>query len=142
MFRVAKLSPLAQVPSRAGPGDAGYDVSSVEAVTIAPGERALVHTGIAIQIPPNCYGRVAPRSGLAVRFGIDVLAGVVDSSYRGEVCVVLVNHGTLPFSVQPGDRIAQLIFERIYVPPSLTLVDVEELSGTARGDGGFGSTGQ
>lgn len=142
MFRVALLSPLSSVPVRASPGDAGYDVTSVQAVTIPPGARAVVRTGFAIQVPPDCYARVAPRSGLAVKAGIDVLAGVVDSSYRGEVCVVLVNHGTEPFVIDYGDRIAQLIFERIYVPPMLLVVDKEELTNSARGEGGFGSTGQ
>ena len=138
MFAVACLHPNAVIPSRARDGDAGYDLTSIETVEIAPGTRRLVSTGIAIQIPNDCYARVAPRSGVSTK-GIDIGAGVVDSSYRGEVKVLMINHGNTPYVVKTNDRIAQLIFERIYTP---TLVHVlADLTDTTRGAGGFGSTG-
>lgn len=148
MFRVAKLRPDAQVPRQQQQqqqqprGDAGYDVAAVEDVTLPPRSGPVrVSTGIAIQIPMDCYARVAPRSGLAAKYGIDVLAGVVDASYRGEIQVVLINHGDAEFVVKAGDRIAQLIFERIYTPHQLLEVTPQELSQTGRGAGGFGSSG-
>lgn len=141
MFRVAKLHELAQVPRRNGPGDAGYDVFAVEDVVIEPQYWKGVGTGITLEFPSDCYARVAPRSGLAYKKGIDVLAGVVDSSYRGEIRAILVNHGTEPFHIRVGDRIAQIIFERIYTPEVIAEVPLEELSNTQRGEGGFGSTG-
>jgi dUTP pyrophosphatase len=103
-----------------------------------PGQRAAVRTGLSVAIPEGFYGRIAPRSGLALRAGIDVLAGVVDCDYRGELLCVLINHGDDPFSVMPGDRIAQLIIEPIATPRAEW---VDELSRTLRDQGGFGSTG-
>lgn len=100
--------------------------------------KAVVNTDIQIELPEGCYGRVAPRSGLAVKNCIDVGAGVIDEDYRGNVGVVMFNHSDLEFTVAKGDRIAQLICERIYYP---TLEEVKSLSDTLRGDGGFGSTG-
>lgn len=141
MFAVARLHPDAFIPSRACEADAGYDLSSIESVEIAPGSRRLVSTGIAIQIPVDCYARVAPRSGVSTK-GIDIGAGVVDASYRGEVKVLMINHGQQPYRVKAGDRIAQMIFERIYTPMKLTEVLHSELSETVRGAGGFGSTGK
>lgn len=141
MFRVAKLRPDAHLPRQQQRGDAGYDLAAVEDVTLQPrGGPVRVSTGISLQIPVDCYARVAPRSGLAARYGIDVLAGVVDASYRGEIQVVLINHGDAEFVVKAGDRIAQLIFERIYTP-QLVEVTPEQLSQTDRGAGGFGSSG-
>lgn len=124
---------------RANPSDAGIDLRAAEEANIPPLGRATISTGICLEIPEGHYGRVAPRSGLAHRHGIDVLAGVVDSSYRGEVKVVLHNtdkHES--FHVSPGDRMAQLIIERHYNPE---FVEVEDLTQTDRGSGGFGSTG-
>jgi len=141
MFRVSKLSSDAVVPRRANVGDAGYDLVASEDIVISPNERALVLTGISIEIPNDCYARVAPRSGLAVKKGIQVGAGVVDSTYRGEVKVLLFNHGDQLFEIKKGDRIAQMIFEKIYTPTELVEVPYEELTNSSRGDGGFGSTG-
>lgn len=125
---------------RANPSDAGIDLRAAEEVYIPPLSRATVSTGLCLEIPEGHYGRVAPRSGLAHRHGIDVLAGVVDSSYRGEVKVVLHNTDKEEsFRVSQGDRIAQLIIERHY---NLEFVEVEDLSSTERGSGGFGSTGK
>lgn len=141
MFRVAKLNPNAQIPQRNGKGDAGYDLFAVEDAVIDPQHWKGVGTGITLEFPSDCYARVAPRSGLAFKKGIDVFAGVVDSSYRGEIRVILMNHGVHPVEVKVGDRIAQIIFERIYTPDVLEEAPFEELTNTDRGEGGFGSTG-
>lgn len=144
MFRFAKTNPEATLPKRGRSGDAGFDLSSCEDVTIEPNTRALVDTGVALEIPADCYGRVAPRSGLAVKNGIQVGAGVVDSTYRGSVRALLFNHGSEPFKISKGDRIAQIIFEKIYMPSETDIEEVtyEELSETVRADGGFGSSGK
>lgn len=141
MFRVSKVNENAKVPARGRDGDAGYDLSSCENVVIPAHHYGTVDTGIAIDIPSDCYARVAPRSGLACKHGIQVGAGVVDSNYRGTIRVLLFNHGTEPFLIQQGDRIAQLIFERIYTPTFFEEVAYEELTNTARGANGFGSSG-
>lgn len=142
MFRCVLDSPDAKVPSKANPLDAGFDLSAVENYIIAPNAMQMVDTGIIIEIPNDCYARVAPRSGLAAKHGIDVLAGVVDCTYRGCIKVILINHGSNPFQVQKGDRIAQLIFEKIYTPTHMEVVSsVADLQSTNRGADGFGSTG-
>lgn len=126
-------------PKRNHDSDAGIDLYSVESVVIPPLGRATIKTGIAIEIPVGYYGRIAPRSGLAVKHGIDVLAGVVDSSYRGEVCVVL--HNTDPYEsycVEEQERIAQLIIEKHY---NFTFKETKFLSDTKRSVSGFGSSG-
>jgi dUTP pyrophosphatase len=138
-IRVKKLRDDARLPVRAQSSDAGADLCAVEAFTLAPGERRLVPTGLAIEIPPGWYGRVAPRSGLAVRHGIDTLSGVIDSSYRGELKILLINLSHEPVSFEAGARVAQLIIERA---AACDFVWAEELSETARGEGGFGSTGE
>lgn len=138
MFKIAKAVPHAVVPKRADSGAAGYDLSACESQVIPAGKWARVDTGIMLEFPGDCYARVAPRSGLAFKNGLDVFAGVVDSSYRGTVAVILMNHSGVDFTVKPGDRIAQLIFERIYTPE---LVEEGALSATERGAGGFGSSG-
>ena len=134
-----RLHPEARLPARGSAGAAGLDLCAVERVTIAPGGRAAVRTGLAVSIPTGFYGRVAPRSGLAVRHGLDVLAGVIDSDYRGEILCALVNLGQEPFEVEPGARVAQLVVEAIATPEPAW---AEELEETARGAGGFGSTGE
>ena len=133
-----RLHPAARLPTRGSAGAAGLDLYAAEGLTIAPGGRAAVRTGLAAAVPAGFYGRVAPRSGLAVRHGIDVLAGVIDSDYRGEILCALVNHGREPFEVEPGARVAQLVVEAIATPEPAWAEDLEE---TARGAGGFGSTG-
>ena len=120
-------------------GAAGADLSASEAVTLAPGERAAVATGLHVEIPRGHVGLVWPRSGLAVRHGIDTLAGVIDSDYRGELKVVLVNHGAEPFSISPGDRIAQLLVQRV---ERARFLRADKLEDTTRGAKGFGSTGR
>lgn len=133
-----RLHPEARLPSRGSAGAAGLDLYAVERLTIEPGGRAAVPTGLAVAVPQGFYGRVAPRSGLAVRQGIDVLAGVIDADYRGEILCALVNHGDAPFEVEPGARIAQLVVEAIATPEPAW---AEDLAETGRGAGGFGSTG-
>jgi len=140
LFRFAKVAAAAIAPARAEPGAAGYDLSACEDKIIPPGTWNKVDTGIAVEFPSDCYGRVAPRSGLAFKKGVQVGAGVIDSSYRGTIQVILFNHGTEELVVHVGDRIAQLIFEKIYTP-ELAEVNYGQLGETQRGEGGFGSTG-
>ena len=139
-FLVAKLHADAVIPTRATVGSAGYDLSACEEAVIESGTWCAVDTGIAIQIPSNCYARVAPRSGLAFKNGLDVFAGVVDSDYRSTIKVILMNNGKSAFVVNVGDRIGQLVFERIFTP-NLRICEYVELTDTSRGTGGFGSTG-
>ncbi|MCA9367535.1 dUTP diphosphatase [Candidatus Kaiserbacteria bacterium] len=136
---VKKLSESAVLPERKTAHAAGFDLFSNEGAIIYPCERKAVGTGVAVEMPESIFSEIRPRSGLAVNAGIDVLAGVIDADYRGEIRVVLINHGTEPYRISPGDRIAQLIF-RQFVP--VTLVAVESLPETARGESGFGSTGE
>ena len=141
-LRFRRLSAAARPPAQAHEGDAGYDLHAAEAVTIGPGERASVATGIAVAIPAGQAGLVVPRSGLAARHGISVVnaPGLIDSGYRGELRVLLLNTDrSEPFSVEPGDRIAQLVLVDVGTPE---LEEVAELDETARGAGGFGSTGR
>ena len=139
---VQRLDPAAQLPTRAYEHDAGYDLYSVEAVTLAPGERASVRTGIAIELPRRHAGLVLPRSGLAARHGIALVnaPGLIDEGYRGEVRVLLLNtDAATPFSVNPGDRVAQLVIVRVETPE---VAEVSELEHSERSDGGFGSSGR
>ncbi|GAQ86968.1 dUTPase [Klebsormidium nitens] len=137
-LRVKKLSEHAVLPTRGSQHAAGYDLSSAyEAVVPARGQ-ALVKTDLSIAIPDGTYARVAPRSGLANKHSIDVGAGVIDADYRGPVGVILFNFSDKDFKISAGDRIAQLILERIVTPE---VVQVDDLDITVRGAGGFGSTG-
>jgi dUTP pyrophosphatase len=126
------------VPRYGSDAAAGADLHAAEAVVLGPGERAAVATGIHVELPPGHVGLVWPRSGLALKHGIDTLAGVIDSDYRGEVRVVLVNHGREPFAIAPGDRVAQMLVQRV---ERVAFVAAADLDATARGAGGFGSTG-
>lgn len=135
---VKKLREDAYLPTRGSEHAAGLDIYSVEDVNILPGTRALVKTGISVAVEHGTYFRIAPRSGLAYKHGIDVLAGVVDSDYRGEIAVILSNLGEKEFQVSKGDRIAQGIVEVIQVAE---VVEVDDLDETNRGANGFGSTG-
>ena len=140
---IQRLHPHARVPARTRPGDAAYDLACVEAFTLAPGERAMVPTGIAIAIPPGLAGLVLPRSGLAIKHGIACVnsPGLIDPNYRGELRVILVNHGSETFDAAAGDRIAQLLLVP-YVSPDLVIVDQLPDGGDDRGAGGFGSSGR
>jgi dUTP pyrophosphatase len=137
-FQVCRLVPDAKLPVRGTDGSAGWDLSAINNALVPAGGRALVDTGLAIRVPADCYGRVAPRSGLAVKYGIDVGAGVIDSDYTGPVKVLLFNHGDADFVVNAGDRIAQFILVKI---DTSTFDVVEALDDTERGAAGFGSTG-
>ncbi|KAF8076089.1 dUTP pyrophosphatase [Lyophyllum atratum] len=135
---IKRLSEKARLPTRGSPLSAGYDLYSAEKKVIPAHGKALIDTQISIAVPVGTYGRVAPRSGLASKFMIDTGAGVIDADYRGVVFVLLFNLSDKDFQVLEGDRIAQLIIERIYTPEVL---EVEDLDETLRGAGGFGSTG-
>jgi dUTP pyrophosphatase len=138
---VKRLRPDARLPVQAYPGDAGLDLAACERVELAPGERAVVGTGIAVAIPPGHAGLVVPRSGLAARHGLGKVnaPGLIDEGYRGEVKVILLNTDReAPFVVEPGMRIAQLVVVEL---PSIELLEVDELPASERGDGGFGSSG-
>ena len=138
---VQRLDPRAVLPTRAHPGDAGLDLYALEPVTLAPGERASVPTGIAVEIPEGQAGLVLPRSGLAARHGISVVnaPGLIDAGYRGEVCVLLLNTDRdTPCRLEAGDRIAQLVLIDVATP---AVVERGELSSSSRGTGGFGSSG-
>ena len=137
-LKFLRLHPAAKLPTRGSREAAGLDLYSIEGVTLEPGARAAVRTGLAVAIPAGFYGRVAPRSGLAVNYGLDVLAGVIDSDYRGEIVCAIVNHGREAFTIEAGQRVAQLIVEAIITPDA---VWADALDETARGAGGFGSTG-
>lgn len=139
--QVKLLHPLAQLPRRAHPGDAGADLCSVEEVTIRAGERKDVGTGLALAIPSGYAGFVQPRSGLAFKHGIMVVnsPGLIDAGYRGEVRVSLYNSGDQPFSIGAGERIAQLVVQAVEEP---VFSPVEILPVTRRGEGGFGSSGR
>eukprot|EP00730_Choanoeca_flexa_P011261 TRINITY_DN24216_c0_g1_i1.p1 TRINITY_DN24216_c0_g1~~TRINITY_DN24216_c0_g1_i1.p1 ORF type:complete len:159 (+),score=25.68 TRINITY_DN24216_c0_g1_i1:43-477(+) len=139
MLKIKKLSENAKVPTRGSDNAAGYDLYAAEDAIIDPQGKAIVKTDIAMAIPEGCYGRVAPRSGLAAKHHIDVGAGVVDRDYRGNVGVVMFNLAKQSYEVKKGDRIAQLVLERIITPK---VQEVEELDDTDRGAGGFGSTGK
>jgi len=137
---IRRLRPDAHLPDQAYEGDAGMDLAACEAVTIEPGERAVVPTGLAIEIPDGYAGFVQPRSGLAVRHGIGIVntPGLIDSGYRGEIRVVLINTDREQrFAVEPGMRIAQLVIVPV---AAARLVEVDELAGSERGSRGFGSS--
>jgi dUTP diphosphatase len=142
-LEVRLLRPGARPPARTRPGDAGFDLSAVEGFALAPGERRVVPTGVAIALPPGLAGLVVPRSGLAARHGISVVngPGLVDPNYRGELRVILVNLGAERFEAQAGDRIAQLLLVP-FVAPAVRVVEELPPSPDERGENGFGSSGR
>ncbi len=138
---ISTTDPSVPVPHYAHPGDAGADLTTREAVTIAPGERVTVRTGVKIALPDGYVALVHPRSGLAAKHGVTIVnaPGTVDAGYRGEICVTLLNtDASAPVSLAVGDRIAQLVFQRF---ERATFIPVDSLPGSHRGEGGFGSTG-
>ena len=140
-MKVKLIHPQAKAPTRGSSQAAGLDLCSVEQLFIWPGERKVVSTGLSIEIPPGFYGHIASRSGIAVKYGMMTMAGVIDADYRGEIKVVLYNSNkdeNAKFEVSLGDRIAQLI---LLATPAFPIEVVTELSDTARAEGGFGSTG-
>ena len=140
-LRVQRLDPAARLPARAHDDDAGYDLHALAPASLAPGERATIRTGIAIELPPGHAGLVLPRSGLAARHGIAIVnaPGLIDAGYRGELRVLLLNTDrSATFAIAAGDRIAQLVVVAVAAPD---VVEADQLAATARGAGGFGSSG-
>ncbi|MCM3881447.1 MAG: dUTP diphosphatase [Vicinamibacterales bacterium] len=139
-LKVKRLRPDATLPAYAHPGDAGLDLFAAVALDIEPGESRMVGTGIAIELPPETEAQVRPRSGLAMKHSITVLntPGTIDRGYRGEVGVILINHGHQRFEVRPGMKIAQLVIASCL---TVAVEEAENLADSARGHGGFGSTG-
>ena len=139
MISVQLLDNNAKMPTRANINDAGWDLYSTSEVVILPKQRKTVNTGIALQMPEHMAGLIWPRSGLSVKQGIDVLAGVVDSGYRGEIMVCLYNTSDEDVIIHIGDRIAQIIFQEV---PRVTMEVQNTLGSSQRGDNGFGSSGK
>ncbi|XP_065216003.1 deoxyuridine 5'-triphosphate nucleotidohydrolase-like [Planococcus citri] len=137
-LQFARLSKNALTPTKGSDKAAGYDLKSAYDYCVPARGKELIKTDLQIELPSGCYGRIAPRSGLAWKNFIDVGAGVIDEDYRGNVGVLLFNHSDSDFLVKKGDRVAQLICERIFHPK---LKEIQNLSETDRGAGGFGSTG-
>ena len=133
-----RVDQRATLPSRGSEFSAGLDLYSIEDITIEPKQRTLAKTGLAVAIPPGHYGRIAPRSGLAMKQGLDVLSGVIDSDYRGEIGCLLYNTGDEMIHLPAQTKICQLIIEKIELPAAVWSDDLGE---TIRGSGGFGSTG-
>lgn len=139
-LRIIKINEVAKLPEYAHEGDAGLDLFSVDDVIILPGESKIIKTGIQIELPKDTEAQVRPRSGLALKNQITVLntPGTIDEGYRGEVGVILINHGKQQFHVEKGMKIAQMVIKPVL---KVTVKEVEELTDTTRGEGGFGSTG-
>ncbi|HKY42947.1 MAG TPA: dUTP diphosphatase [Pyrinomonadaceae bacterium] len=138
VLRFKKLDPRAVLPQRGSAMAAGLDVFCIEDVEIGPKQRATARTGLAVAIPAGFYGRIAPRSGLAAKKGLDVLSGVIDSDYRGEILCLLYNTGDETINLPAASKICQLIIEQIITPEAEWATELDE---TARGASGFGSTG-
>ncbi len=140
-LKVKKLVDHAMLPKYAHPGDAGLDLFAAEAITLAAGGSGIVKTGISIELPEGTEAQVRPRSGLALKHAVTVLnsPGTVDEGYRGEVGVIMINHGKEDFHIEQGMKIAQMLVKPVY---TVEVAEVDELSDTSRGEGGFGSTGK
>ena len=138
-IRVKKTEKKAIVPTRSNQSDAGWDLYSVTTRPIAPSQRVTIKTGISLEIPEEYVGLIWPRSGMSVKNGIDVLAGVVDSGYRGEIKVCLLNTSREWMNIKEGDRIAQILFQEV---PEFQLLEVDTVQNSDRGAGGFGSSGK
>jgi dUTP pyrophosphatase len=138
LLNFKQLDPRATLPTRGSRAAAGLDLYSIEAVSLEPGQRVIARTGLAVAIPEGFYGRLAPRSGLATTKGLDVLAGVVDADYRGEIGCLLYNAGEEKIELAENSKICQLIIEKIVTPQAAW---ADGLDDTERGHGGFGSTG-
>jgi dUTP pyrophosphatase len=138
-LKIKKLHPDAIIPQYAHVGDAGMDLYCVEAFSLTPGERKSIPTGIAMEIPPGHVGLVWDKSGLSHKYGLKTLGGVIDSIYRGEVCIGLTNLSETEFKFEKGHKIAQILIQKV---EHMEIEEVAELSDTARGEKGFGSTGK
>ena len=139
LLKIELRSETATVPSRGSKGSAGFDLSCDKPFTLQPNERRLIGTGLAITLPLGTWGEIKPRSGLAVNYGIDVMAGVIDEDYIGEIRVLLINTGNRPLQRKAGERIAQMVIQPYFVP---NIMVVPQLVETNRGEGGFESTGR
>lgn len=139
-LKVKRINEEAKMPEYAHEGDAGLDLFSVDDLTILPGESKLIKTGIQIELPKGTEAQIRPRSGLALKNQITVLntPGTIDKGYRGEIGVILINHGKQEFHVEKGMKIAQMVVKPVF---TVTIKEIEELTDTSRGEGGFGSTG-
>ena len=137
-LQIKKLTAKARLPEYAHSGDAGMDLFSVENITIKPGERIVCRTGIAMKIPDGYVGLIWDKSGIASKDGIKTMGGVIDSGYRGEIGVVLQNLSRENYEIKRGDKIAQMLIQKVESPQ---IEEIEELNDTERGEGGFGSTG-
>jgi dUTP pyrophosphatase len=139
-LRIRKTHSDAKTPEYAHPGDAGLDLFSIEDAELAPGSSRLIHTGIAIELPEETEAQIRPRSGLALKHQVTLLntPGTIDEGYRGEIGVIMINHGKEPFFVHKGMKIAQMVIQRVC---RVDVEEVEELSDSRRGTGGFGSSG-
>ncbi len=137
---IQRLDPGLPLPAREQPGDAGFDLYAMQACRIDPGERLVIPTGVAIALPPGYVGLIHPRSGLAAKHGFTLVnsPGTIDAGYRGEIAVIGLNTGKTSLDIDRGDRVAQLVIQRL---PDIALVEVETLPGSVRSAGGFGSTG-
>lgn len=139
LLKFKLLSPNAKLPQYAHPDDAGFDLCSIETVTLTPGQRYTFNLSLSCEIPPGYFVSIRDKSGLASKHGLHTMGGVIDSGYRGEWAVVLVNHSAEGYTVGEGDKIAQGILQQV---PQVQIVEVDQLSDTSRGTGGFGSTGR
>ena len=137
-IKVKRINSDAVIPSYAKDGDAGFDLHSTEEKILASGEKAVIKTGIKMEIPNGYFGSIRDRSGLAAKYSLHCLAGGVDSGYRGEIGVVMINLGKEEFKINKGDRIAQMLIQRF---ERVEIEEVEELNESSRGENGFGSTG-
>ncbi len=138
-IKIKKLNPQAIIPHYAHPGDAGLDLFSLETYELQPQERKAFATGIAIELEPGYVSLIKDKSGLAAKYGIHTLAGVIDAGYRGEYKIVLINHGNKSYTINKGDKIAQLLIMPVI---QVEVNEVDELTDSSRGVGGFGSTGK
>lgn len=139
LLKIKKLKENAKVPAYAHPGDAGFDLFAVEEVVIPAGERVLVGTGIALEIPDGFAGLIWDKSGLATTHGLKTLGGVIDAGYRGEIKVGIINLSTEDYTISAGHKVAQLLVQKV---ERADIKEVVELSDAIRGEGGFGSTGK
>lgn len=138
VIKIKKLSPEAVIPSYANPGDAGMDFYANEMVKLGPGERRAISTGISLAIPPGYVGLIWDKSGISSKSGLKVMGGVVDSGYRGEIKIIMVNLSPEPCVIEKGKKLAQMLIQPV---ERRKIIEVEELDDTKRGSGGFGSTG-
>lgn len=139
-LKIRKIDEKAILPNYAHEGDAGLDLYAVKELVLNPGDRGLVHTGIQIELPRNTEAQIRPRSGLALKNGITTLnsPGTIDEGYRGEIGVILINHGNETFKVEPGMKIAQMVIKPVF---KVNIIETTELSNTERNENGFGSSG-